>query len=701
MTVARAGYPTHWISGFGVRAGRPLPLGATEVPGGINFAVCSSRATAMTLVLFQRGEREPLATLPFPESFRVGGVYAMTVFGVTPGSIEYGYRADGPFQPGDGDRFDPSALLVDPYAKLLGGAEVWGERDGPKWPTPWRSRLVDDDFDWAGDRRPALPPERLVIYEAHVRGFTRHPSSKVTSPGTFDGLVDKIPYLRRLGVNCVELMPVFEFDELENARFDEDSGQWRYNYWGYSTVGFFAPKASYAAGRHASPVHELKNLIKRLHQAGIEVILDVVFNHTAEGDERGPTISFRGLDNRTYYMLTPDGDYHNFSGTGNTVNCNDPVVRRFVVDCLRYWATEFHVDGFRFDLAAIMVRDADGTPLADPPLVGALASDPVLRDCKLIAEAWDAAGLYLVGGFPSYGRWSEWNGRYRDTLRRFIKGDPGVAGDMATRFVGSPDLYGERGPTASVNFVTAHDGFTLADLVSYNEKHNESNGEGGRDGENVNNSWHCGHEGETDDEEIIALRRRQMRNALLILLTSQGIPMLLAGDEVGRTQHGNNNAYCHDGPLSWLDWSLVDQNADLFEFTRRAIAFRHAHPVLRMPAYPAETAVSWHGARQGSPDWSAESRFFAVLLHQRTNLWHDCVYVAANARWEGHELDLPAPPDGLAWHLFADTSAPAPHDAHEPGSEPLLTDQSRRWIGARSVVVLAARKTSDQGSDKP
>ncbi|EOD68143.1 glycogen debranching protein GlgX [Amycolatopsis vancoresmycina DSM 44592] len=526
-------YPTHRIGGFEVRAGQPLPFGATPVPGGVNFSVYSNNATAMTLVLFRAGADEPLAELPFDESFRIGGVYAMTVFGLDPEAIAYAYRADGPFAPAEGDRFDGRALLVDPYATLLSGRERW--RCGPD--RPWRSRIAPADFDWEGDRPLRIPAEDLVVYEAHVRGFTAHPSSGVGAPGTFAGLVAKIPYLVELGVNCVELMPVFEFDERDNVRADPRTGEPLANYWGYSTVGFFAPKAGYAAtGRHGMQVDEFKHTVKELHRAGIEVMLDVVFNHTAEGDERGPTLSLRGLDNRTYYMLTPDGHYFNFSGTGNTLNCNHPVVRGFVLDCLRYWASEFHVDGFRFDLAAILGRATDGVPLANPPLLEALAHDPVLRDCKLVAEVWDAGGLFQVGSFPDYCRWAEWNAGYRDALRHFLKGDVGSVAELATRFVGSPDLYARRGAVASVNFVTAHDGFTLRDLVSYNEKHNDANGEDGRDGENHNISWNCGHEGPVDGGPVARLRDRQVRNALLILLTSHGIPMLLAGDEAGR-QH--------------------------------------------------------------------------------------------------------------------------------------------------------------------
>ncbi|MEU9890732.1 isoamylase [Sphaerisporangium sp. NPDC051017] len=670
-------YPTRSIGGFSVRAGRPLPFGATPVPGGVNFSVYSNNATAMTLVLYRAGEPEPMAELPFPDSYVIGGVYSMTVFDLDAEGIEYGYRAYGPFDPERGHRFDPSVVLADPYARLMSDAST-----GPR-----RSRVALDDFDWEDDSPLRLPHEDLVIYELHARGFTKSPTSGVSAPGTYAGLIEKIPYLRELGVNCVELLPIFEFDENDNPRSHPVTGEPLSNYWGYNTVAYFAPKASYAStGRYGMQADEFKNLVKQLHKAGIEVILDVVFNHTAEGNEHGPTISFKGLDNATYYMLTPDGHYYNFSGTGNTLNCNNPVVRGFVLDCLRYWASEYHIDGFRFDLAAILGRGPDGSPLWNPPLLESLAYDPVLRDCKLIAEAWDAAGLYQVGSFPNYCRWSEWNGRYRDTVRRFVKGDTGVAGDLATRMVGSPDMYGRRGTSATINFVLCHDGFTLNDLVSYNEKHNYANGEDNRDGDNNNQSWNCGHEGPTGDPEIIALRGRQMRNILMILLASQGVPMILAGDEVGRTQQGNNNAYCHDSPLTWFDWDLVERNADQLRFVQKAIRFRQAHPVLRRG--PA-SAVSWHGVRQWTADWSEGCRVLAGMFDAGAD---DCVYVAANAHWEGHSLELPTPPAGTAWHLFADTSAPSPLDAHEPGAEPPLQNQSRVEVGPRSVVVLVAHR---------
>ncbi len=579
---------------------------------------------------------------------------------------------------------------------------MWGQP--PDWNEPFqhRGRLVFDDFDWGDDRPLEIPLEDLVIYEMHVRSFTRHPSSGVKFPGTFAGIRQKIGYLKDLGVNAVELMPIYEFDEFENSR--EYNGERLYNYWGYSTVGFFAPKAGYAAtGKLGMQVDELKALIKDLHRNGIEVILDVVFNHTAEGNENGPTISFRGLDNQTYYMLTPEGYYFNFSGTGNTLNCNNPVVRSMVLDCLRYWASEYHIDGFRFDLASILGRDPWGAPLANPPLLETLAFDPILAKCKLIAEAWDAGGLYQVGSFPAYGRWAEWNGKYRDALRRFLKGDPGLVGEMALRLQGSPDLYASRGPTASINFITAHDGFTLSDLVSYNGKHNQANGEDGRDGSDDNLSWNCGWEGESDDWGVNQLRRRQIKNAAAMLMLSQGVPMILMGDEAARTQRGNNNAYNHDSELSWLDWGLVEKNADLHRFFKCLIHFRHVHPALRNrwhltgqdrvgSGYPD---LSFHGQRPWQPDLSPESRRLAVLLDgPNTHAGaapDDSLYLALNMHPEAAWFDLPALPAGRQWRVFANTAVESPQDIFWPGEEPLLENQAGLLIGERSVVILVGR----------
>jgi isoamylase len=697
-------HPTHTHGEFKLRSGRPLPFGASQVEGGINFSVYSRHASSCTLVLLKKRQSEVMAEIPFPDEFRIGNVFAMVVFGLDYDNIEYGFRMEGPYDPRAGHRFDATKILLDPYAKVIGGRDVWGVQ--PDWNDVYqhRGRIVFDDFDWQSDRPLEIPIEDLIIYEMHVRGFTQHPSSGVKHPGSFAGIREKIPYLKDLGVNCVELMPIFEFDEFENSRTHPETGELLLNYWGYSQVGFFAPKAGYAAtGKFSMQVDELKALIQDLHNNGIEVFLDVVFNHTAEGNENGPTISFRGIDNQTYYMLTPDGYYFNFSGTGNTLNCNNPIVRNLVLDCLRYWAAEYHVDGFRFDLASILGRDPSGAPLSNPPLLENLAFDPILAKCKLIAEAWDAGGLYQVGSFPSYGRWAEWNGKYRDTIRKFLKGDMGQVGEMAQRIQGSPDLYWWRGPTASINFITAHDGFTLSDLVSYNHKHNEANGENNNDGNNDNDSWNCGWEGPTDDAGINALRSRQMKNAVAMLMVSQGIPMILMGDEMARSQQGNNNAYCHDNALSWMDWTLLKSNADLWRFFKHCIAFRKAHVSLRNrthlrnqdyvgSGYPD---ISWHGVRAWQPDWSGASRILAFMLcgkHANNGKTpDDYIYVTMNMHWESHPFDLPVLPQGLQWHVFANTMALPPEDIWEPGNEPLLEDQRQFPVGPRSVVILVGK----------
>jgi glycogen operon protein len=698
---------TYTYGNFKLRHGQPFPFGATPVPGGVNFSIYSNHATSGTLVLFKKHAPEPFAEIPFLREFRLGNVVSMVVLDLDYEDLEYGYRLDGPYIPQKGHRFDNTKILLDPYAKSIGGRDVWGGalRDNEMY--PYRGRIITDDFDWEGDRPLEIPEEDLIIYEMHLRGFTRHPSSQVSKEhrGTFAGLQEKISYLKDLGVNCVELMPIFEFDELDNPRHNPLTGGRLFNYWGYSTVGFYAPKAGYAtSGNDGKQVYELKTLIKALHKNGIEVILDVVFNHTAEGNENGPTISFRGLDNRTYYMLTPEGYYQNFSGCGNTLNCNHPVVRVFVLDCLRYWASEYHIDGFRFDLASILGRDPQGVPLANPPLLETLAYDPILAKCKLIAEAWDAGGLYQVGTFPDYDRWGEWNGKYRDAIRRFLKGDGSVT-EVALRLQGSPDLYAKAGRTmdSSVNFITAHDGFTLADLVSYNQKHNESNGEDNRDGANENDSWNCGVEGPTTDPAIEALRRRQMRNAIAILMVSQGVPMLLMGDEMGRTQYGNNNAYCHDSELNWLDWSLLKINADLFRFVKTCLAFRNAHPVLRSREYfrnedymgSGYPDISWHGIKAWQPIWAEGWQALAFMLcgkHARSGtVKDDFVYVAMNMDWESHGFELPRLPVGMTWHVVANTAMSPPEDIWELGMEPVLSEQSWIMVGDRSVVILVGR----------
>lgn len=692
-------YPTHEHRGFRFRKGHVLPFGATVVSNGVNFSVFSSAATSCTLVLFRKREPQPLVEIEFPASFRIGGVYSMIVFDLDLEDLEYGYRFNGPWDPARGQRFDATKIVSDPYAKVVGGRDVWC--DQPDWNDIYqhRARLAFDDFDWEDDHPLETPIQDLVIYETHVRGFTAHPSSGVNAPGTYAGLCDKIPYLRELGVNCIELLPVYEFDEWENSRRHPDTGQLLLNYWGYSTVGFFAPKAGYAAtGALGMQVDELKNLIKQLHRSGIEVILDVVFNHTAEGDHRGPVISFRGVDNAMYYMLTPDGYYYNFSGCGNTLNCNHPVVRNMVLDCLRYWAAEYHVDGFRFDLASILGRDQNGAPLSNPPLLESLAYDPVLSKCKLIAEAWDAGGLYQVGSFPAYGRWAEWNGKYRDAIRRFIKGDENMAGEIATRIQGSPDLYWYRGPTASINFITCHDGFTLYDLVAYNGKHNEANGENNNDGSNDNHSWNCGWEGESTDPAVNALRIQQMKNAATILMLSRGVPMILMGDEIGRTQNGNNNAYCQDNELAWMDWTLAEKNADLLRFFQKIIHFRRAHTALRgdrfFMHYDAVGAgapdIGFHGSMPWSPDFAPWSRCLAFMLSGHHAPGPDTdIYVAMNMHWGAIPFRVPAPTGPNPWKIAINTSMPSPDDIFSPGKEPVLEGDTV-MVGPRSVMVLTA-----------
>ncbi len=695
---------THHHSGYGLRPGNPLPFGASLVPGGVNFSIYSYNATSCTLVLFHRGQMQPFAEIPIPSEFRIGSVFPILVLGLDWQNVEYGFRMDGPHVPENGHRFDPEAILLDPYAKAVGGRDIWGVVPDYTNPYQHRARIVPSDtFDWGLDRPLETPIEDIIIYEMHVRGFTQHESAGAYHPGTYDAIREKIPYLKEIGCNAIELMPIFEFDEFENSRKNPETGELLLNYWGYAPVAFFAPKAGFAAtGAEGGEINELKSLIKDLHQNGIEVILDVVFNHTAEGNEKGPTISFKGIDNSTYYILTPDGYYYNFSGTGNTFNCNHPTVRKFILDCLRYWVAEYHVDGFRFDLASIMTRDVDGMPLPDPPLLRLIAFDPILGSTKLIAEPWDADGLYHLGSFPAYGRWAEWNGWYRDTMRKFLKGDPGQVSSVAQAMTGSENLYPRRGPIASINFITAHDGFTLMDLVSYNEKRNAPNYEPGDSGTNDNNSWNSGHEGPTDDPEITRLRHRRIKNAIAVLMVSQGVPMVLMGDEAGRTQHGNNNTYCQDTEISWFNWWLIQQHEDIFRFFKACIHFRRHHTVLRHGHFlrgedyldKGYKDIVWHGRRAGRPNWTKDSRFLAFTLgggYAKGGLaTDDHIYVAMNMYWQDQRVELPKAPDGKQWHLFANTGDEA-SDVYFPGQEPLLKNQKSLRMKAYSVVILVGR----------
>ncbi|PRX32612.1 glycogen operon protein [Orenia metallireducens] len=695
-------YPTHEHNGIKIRRGKALPFGATIVPGGVNFSVFSKHATSCELVLFKKHEKNPFAIIPFPDEFRIGNVFTMMVFDIDYENIEYGYRMDGPYNPREGFWFDKEEILLDPYAKAIGGREVWGK--DPDWDDKFqhRSRIIFDDFDWQGDRPLEIDMKDLVIYEAHVRGLTKHPSSEVKYPGTFTAIRDKIPYLKELGINCIELLPVFEFDEFEHSKISKVTGERLMNYWGYSAVGFFAPKAGYAAtGKYGMEVDELKNLIKELHKNGIEVILDVVFNHTAEGNEKGPYISYRGIDNKTYYLLTPQGYYYNFSGCGNTLNCNNPIVRNMILDCLRYWAAEYHIDGFRFDLASILSRDQKGAPMVNPPLLEALAHDPVLGKCKLIAEAWDAGGLYQVGSFPAWGRWAEWNGQYRDDIRRFLKGNGDMVGRIIQRVQGSPDLYSDRGPTASINFITCHDGFTLMDLFSYNRKHNDANGENNRDGADENYSWNFGYEGPTDDYGINRERIKQVKNAITILLLSRGIPMILAGDEFGNTQFGNNNAYCQDNEISWLNWELLESNQEIFDYFKKMIEFRKKHPVLRAEQFKTAynssgyPEVSWHGQEAWNFDFGASTLTVAVMFAGGAEDYgtedDQFIYAAINMHWELHGFELPELPEGKDWHVVANTGMIPPEDMWDENNHKKLADQNEVLVTARSIILLTAK----------
>ncbi|MBQ1509991.1 MAG: glycogen debranching protein GlgX [Selenomonadaceae bacterium] len=689
--------PMDTCQGFHIRPGFFLMPGTSLLPGGVNFSVYSKEAKSCELVLYHAGEKAPFAILPFGKKYRIGNVFSMFIFDLDYEDLEYGFRMDGEYDPEEGNLFDHTKSLLDPRALIVSGREVWGMRPDKTNPFQLRGKVGMEDFDWGYDLPLKTPHNDLIIYEAHIRGFTKDESSGVKYKGTYAGMREKIPYLKDLGVTAVELMPIFEFDEFDgllDPRRDKD-GNILYNYWGYNTVGFFAPKAGYAAsGGQSLQMDEFKSLVKRFHENGIKVILDVVFNHTGEGNEEGPCISFKGLDNKTYYMLKPGGLYHNFSGCGNTMNCNHPVVRDMIRGCLRYWVCDYHVDGFRFDLASILGRSQEGEPLDNPPLLEELAHDPVLADAILIAEAWDAAGLYQVGTFPAYGRWAEWNGRYRDDMRRFLKGDDGYANIAAARIAGSEDIYNRhrRGDHASVNFITCHDGFTLWDLYSYNEKHNEANGWENTDGANDNYSWNCGVEGETEDEEIIALRKKLVKNAAAVLLLSRGIPMLLAGDEFCNTQYGNNNPYCQDNKISWLDWTLLEKNRDIYEFFRSMIAFRKDHPVLRNASKGVPEGfppVSLHGVHAWQFDASHENRVVCVLFAGKLeNGKDDFIYVGMNMHWEPHDIWLPDLPKGVHWRIVVDTS----HAKQSFLKKKILADYGAPLtLEPRSIVICCGK----------
>jgi isoamylase len=711
-----------------ITEGKALPLGATPRDGGVQFAVFSRNATGVSLLLFDRAEDPvPSAEIPLDGAqHRTGDIWHVHVAGLGAGQC-YLYRAYGPYEPRAGHRFNPHKLLLDPYAKAITGSFTWDladargyDPDSPEGDLSFSTVLdaagmpkcivVDDAFDWQGDRPLARPLRHSVIYETHVRGLSMHPSSRamgVRHPGTYRGVVEMIPYLQNLGVTALELLPVQEFDELENRRLDPLTGERLQNYWGYNTMSFFAPKGRYSSsGALGEQVTEFKQMVRELHQAGIEVILDMVFNHTAEGDQTGPTLCFRGWDNSIYYLLEEDRRlYKNYSGCGNTLNCNHPIVRTLIRDCLHYWVVEMHVDGFRFDLGSVLGRDIRGRLLENPPVLEGIAEDPVLRQTKLIAEAWDAAGAYQVGSFPG-GRWAEWNDRFRDDVRSFWRGDAGQVPRLATRISGSSDLYLRDGrkPFHSINFITSHDGFTLNDLVSYSRKHNEANGEGNRDGFDKNLSCNYGVEGPSEEPAVEGLRNRQVKNFLATLLLSLGTPMLLGGDELRRSQEGNNNAWCQNNETSWCDWALLERRADIHRFTRSLISFRLRHPTFQRPEFfngqdadhDSVPDISWFGPDGKPMEWDLAGKALACLLEggglpagaERDD---QSILLMFYSGSELLEFQLPPPPGGGAWYLALDTGLATPLDFPEPDREPLLARQDRYTLTGQALAVLLAR----------
>jgi isoamylase len=679
--------------------GKSFPLGATVSPEGVNFCVFSKNCTLMELLLFNHtDDKKPVTVIPLDSwKNRTYHYWHAFVPGIRPGQL-YGYRAHGPFEPERGLRFDPEKILLDPYGRAVAMPTQYSRKaaskPGDNCPTAMKSVVVDmDAYDWEGDTPLRRPSTRTIVYEMHVRGFTRHPSSGVAEKtrGTYAGLIEKIPYLRELGITAVELLPVFHFDP-------QDCPPGRVNYWGYAPVSFFAPHPMYSSSQDpVGGVDEFRDMVKALHRAGIEVILDVVYNHTAEGNEDGPTLCYRGLENGAYYILEEDrARYSNYTGTGNTLNANQPIVRRLIVDSLRYWVNEMHVDGFRFDLASILSRDEAGRPLQNPPILWDIESDPFLAGTKLIAEAWDAAGLYQVGSFIG-DSWKEWNGRFRDDARDFFRGEEGSLARFADRLIGSPEIYGhkEREPEQSVNFVTCHDGFTLNDLVSYNDKHNEANGEDNRDGANDNKSWNCGIEGPTDDPAVERLRNRLVKNFLGLTLLSVGMPMILMGDEVRRTQNGNNNAYCLDDETNWYDWTLVQKHADVHRFVTLLNARRllrdveHEQQRMSLNQLIRQANKAWHGVKLNQPDWGPNSHSIAFTVELRKEKL--LVHFIMNAFWEPLEFELPPVPDGDGgiWYRWIDTALDSPHDIVAWETSPAIPGQTYR-TEARSVVVLFA-----------
>jgi len=706
--------------------GKALPLGASLTHEGVNFAIFSRNATAVTLIIFESAEKDcPWIEIPLDKrEHKTGNIWHCFIKGLEAGTC-YLYRVDGPYFPEKGHRFNPYKTLIDPYAKAVTDLSDWDyavcsgfdsskpgrdlsfsyEDDAAYQP---RCIVVDNRFDWQGDMPINYPLRFSVIYETHVKGLTAHPNSGVEHPGTYKGVVEKIPFLKELGITSVEFLPVQEFNENEFPRTNPRTGEKLTNYWGYSTAAFFAPKGSYAADKTpGGQVKEFKEMVRELHKAGIEVILDIVFNHTAEGNEMGPTFSFRGLDNSIYYILNENKRYYqNYSGCGNTVNCNHPVVRTFIMDCLRYWVMEMHVDGFRFDLGSILGRDQSGRIMENPPTLEQIAEDPILSSTKIIAEAWDAGGAYQVGWFPG-GRWAEWNDKFRDNVRKYWRGDPKETRHLATRIAGSSDLYLRDGrkPFHSINFVTSHDGFTMKDLVSYNGKHNEENGENNGDGSDNNISFNYGVEGHTYDPVIKILRDRQLKNFIATMMVSLGTPMILGGDEFGRTQNGNNNAYCQDNEISWYNWNSFEKNQDLFRFTKEIIAFRLRHPGFMRPEfftgrggfYKAIPDISWFNENGHAVNWEEVGHYLALrLLGSKADTLADRddndFYIMFNPDTDLQNFVLADPPPKKKWLRAVDTGLPSPKDIMLPGTEEPLLSQRAYSVKARSMVILISKE---------
>lgn len=673
--------------------GKPFPLGLTIDSQGANFALFARHASQVKLCLFQLGGTTPWAVIPLDALVhKTGDIWHVRIENI-PDNILYGYEINGPQNAIAGFDYHVNVLLLDPYAKAVSTPNVWGLHSHlPLKQQPDYQPLgaFPSPFDWGNDTPPHIPMQDLIVYEMHVRGYTAHPSSEVADKGTFLGLIEKIPHLLDLGVNAIELLPIQEFNEMEWKHYNPKTKERLFNYWGYSTVNYFAPMNRYGSNpKPGSVVNEFRTMVKALHAAGIEVILDVVFNHTAEGDKLGPVISFKGIDCPIYYMMNQK-EFLDYSGCGNTVNCNHPIVRQFILDCLRYWVTEMHVDGFRFDLASIFSRDQQGIPVPNAPLIEEITEDPLLANVKLIAEPWDATGLYEVGHFyPSSARWTEWNGKYRDSVRRFIKGSPGQKGEFATRLCGSEDLYYGRSPLCSLNYVTAHDGFTLNDLVSYNQKHNFDNGEHNRDGFGYNDSWNCGFEGPAASAKIHFLRQRQMRNFHLALMLSQGVPMLLMGDEYGHTKLGNNNTWCQDNELNWFLWDKLSSNPEFYRFYKMMIHFRKSHRILKRTTFMKDKDIEWHGLQPLDPNWGHDLKFLAFTLKDAS---HEAdLYAAFNASDANVVVTLPEPKEGSVWKMIVNTGLESPQDIVDEHEALVLNESVIKMIPHSAVMLVQAR----------